>query len=196
MQLCCPACDSVFPIAAGFAEADGKRLAALLADFEPALGRASIAYLALFKPAKSALRISRALRLVGELQQLVAGGDVAKDERTGVRRPTTPALWVQGIEQMLAQRAALTLPLDSHGYLRAVVFGLADKADAQVERDREQQARNRRVTGPDNVTERSALQVALERIEHDEKVLGILTPEEARKRSDELRRKHGGSVSG
>ncbi|MGH8040341.1 MAG: hypothetical protein ACREPD_21710, partial [Stenotrophomonas sp.] len=64
-----------------------------------------------------------------------------KDERSGVRRPTSPAAWAAGIEQMLAQRYSLTLPLESHGYLRAVVYGLADKADAAAERQREADAR-------------------------------------------------------
>ena len=42
---------------------------------------------------------------------------------------------------MLVQRAALTLPLENHNYLRAVVFGLADKADAANERQKETNAR-------------------------------------------------------
>jgi hypothetical protein len=42
---------------------------------------------------------------------------------------------------MLANRDRLTLPLDSHGYLRAVVFGLADQVDAAAERQREADAR-------------------------------------------------------
>lgn len=194
MHVTCPNCDTVFPIAAGFAEADGKRLAAVLAEFEPTLGRAVIAYLGLFKPLKTALRITRALRLVGELQALVAAGDVAKDERTGVRRPATASLWVAGIEQMLAQRSSLTLPLDSHGYLRAVVYGLADKADAAAEIQREDQARNRRRTGLDATAVRSALAVALERIDHDERTLGLLSPAEADAKRAEARRTHGGGA--
>ena len=51
-------------------------------------------------------------------------------------------LWVAGIEQMLQQGERLTLPLASHGYLREVVYGLADKADAMAERQREEALRN------------------------------------------------------
>lgn len=43
---------------------------------------------------------------------------------------------------MLAQRSAISLPLDSHGYLRAVVYGLADKQDAAAERKREEDTRS------------------------------------------------------
>lgn len=153
MQLTCPCCDAEFPIEAGFADDDGKRLAAVLVEFDPALGRSVLRYLRLFKPAKTALRSARATRLVRELAELVKGGTVCRDERGGVRRPASAAVWNAGIEQMLASRATLTLPLDSHNYLRAVVFGLADQADAQVEHAREQvrKAPRRTSDGPSPV---------------------------------------------
>ena len=137
MRGTCPDCGAQAHLAAFFVEDDGKRLAAQLADMTPELGRAVIGYLGLFKPAKTALRIARAVKLVQDLAALVDAGSVCRDERSGVRRPATVAMWTAGIEQMLAQRASLTLPLDGHNYLRAVVFGLADKADAAVERQTE-----------------------------------------------------------
>lgn len=141
MQVCCPCCNTEFPIEAGFAEADGKRLAAVLAALEPTVGRALIGYLRLFKPPKTALRMARAVKFASEVTALISTGDVCRDERGGVRRQAIPALWAQGMEQMAAQRDRLTLPLDGHGYLRAVVFGLADQADAVVERTREEHLR-------------------------------------------------------
>lgn len=137
MHVTCPCCQESFPIEAGFLDADGKRLAALLAGMDPALGRAVLGYLRLFKPAKHGLRTARAVKLTAELAALVEAGDVCRDERGGVRRAATPAMWAQGIEQMLQQRDKLTLPLANHHYLRAIVYGLADGADAQAERDRE-----------------------------------------------------------
>jgi hypothetical protein len=141
METTCTVCGCAQPIEAGFADADGKRFAALFADMEPALGRAVIGYLRLFKPAKTQLRMVRAIRLVQELLDLVNAGTVARDERTGVRRPASPAIWTLAIEQMLQSRAKLTLPLDSHNYLRAIAFGLADSADAVVERKKEADVR-------------------------------------------------------
>lgn len=137
MQLTCPCCSTEFPIDAGFADADGKRLAALFVEFEPALGRAVIAYLRLFKPRKTALRTARAVKLVQQLLDLVKAPNVCRDERGGVRRPATPAVWTAAIEQMLQGREKLVLPIDSHNYLRAIAFGLADAADAVVERKKE-----------------------------------------------------------
>lgn len=147
MRATCPECGAQAHLSAFFAEDDGKRLAALLAGMQPELGRAVIGYLGLFKPAKTALRLARALKIAQEVAELVASGTVCKDERTGVRRPALPAHWSAGIEQMLAQRDRLTLPLDGHGYLRSVVFGLADKQDAARERQAEADARARKHLG-------------------------------------------------
>lgn len=141
MQVTCPCCNTEFPIEAGFSEADGKRLAAVLAEFEPAVGRSMISYLRLFKPAKTALRMSRAAKIAREVADLVSAGDVCRDERGGVRRPTTPSMWSQGMEQMASQRDRLSLPIDGHGYLRAIVFSIADSVDAAAERDREKNIR-------------------------------------------------------
>ena len=144
MRATCPECGTQGHVAAFFVEDEGKRLAMAVAGMQPELGRAVMNYLGLFKPGKTALRLGRAAKLVDEVGQLVAAGTVCKDERTGVRRPAVAAHWVAGIETMLAQRGSMSLPLDSHNYLRAVVFGLADKADAKQERKREDDARSGR----------------------------------------------------
>lgn len=149
MHVTCPSCNESFPIVAGFLEPDGKRFGMLLAGMEPALGRATVEYLALFTPAKQKLRLAKAVKLVAALDALVREGTVCRDERGGVRRPTTAAHWVAGIEQMIEQRAKLTLPLAGHNYLRAIVFGIADQADAATERQREATAKSgRRPVGP------------------------------------------------
>lgn len=142
MRLTCPCCASEFPIEAGLIEADGKRLAAQLGNMEPVLARAVLGYLRLFKPAKHGLRMARASKLIAELEALIRTGQVCRDERTGVHRPATPAMWATGIEHMLANPPSG--PLQNHHYLRAVVFALADKADAQAERAREDAARQGR----------------------------------------------------
>jgi len=141
MHATCPDCGCRAPLASFFVEDDGKRLALLVADMPPVLGRAALSYLALFKPAKQGLRLSRAVQLIQSLSDLIKQGTVCKDERSGVRRAATVNHWATGIETMLNQRASLSLPLDNHNYLRSVVFGLADKADAQLEQQRERQLR-------------------------------------------------------
>jgi len=186
MHVTCPSCHEPFPIAAGFLEVDGKRLAALLAEMEPVLGRAVLAYLRLFKPAKQGLRTARAAKLVAELDGLVREGTVCRDERGGVRRPATPAMWAQGIEQLLQQMDRLTLPLANHHYLRAVVYGIADQVDAAAERkahDDKRAGRHLDSRGGDAgaAAERLALQEAIGRIRSDAQ-LGLIDAAEAQRR--------------
>jgi hypothetical protein len=194
MRATCPDCGTQGHLAAFFAEEDGKRFAAQLADLEPALGRAVIGYLGLFKPAKNALQLRRAIALVDELRQMVLAGTVCRDERVGVRRAATQAMWATGIEQMLAQRASLTLPLASHGYLRAVVYGLADSADAAAERQRESDARaGRHLAGAAKgavAPGESKLQNALRHIDQ-QLSYGAITEDQARQQQAEARSKYG-----
>jgi len=151
----CPACGCHGDVETFFVDADAKRLSAAFADMDPALGRAVIAYLRLFKPTKNALRLLRAARIVADLSALVESGTVCRDERSGMSRATTPALWTQGIEQLLDQRDRLTLPLSNHHYLRAIVFGLAEQVMARAEAKAEQSKRTgqQRRTTPSGHTE-------------------------------------------
>lgn len=192
MHVTCPTCSDSFPITAGFLEPDGKRFGMLLAGMEPALGRAVVDYLALFTPAKQKLRLSRAVKLVAALDAMVREGTVTRDERTSARRAAAASHWVAGIEQMLEQRGKLTLPLQNHHYLRSVVYGIADQADAAAERQREASARAGRGHGGvpaanDAVQARLARTEALGRIQSD-RDLGLITPEEAVRRRDEVLR--------
>ena len=125
MRLSCPCCGQHFPLEAGFAEADGKRLAALFTQCDPKLGRALLDYLRLFSAPSRNLRLPKAIAVVEELLALVDSGTVQRDARTPDNRTATVRHWVMGMEHMLSSRDRLTLPLDNHRYLRAVVWGLA-----------------------------------------------------------------------
>lgn len=184
MQVTCPTCAVDFPIEAGFADADGKRLAALFADMEPTLGRAVLGYLRLFKPAKSGLRMARSIKLVQELLVLVNAGSVCRDERGGVRRPASPATWTAAIEQILATRDKLVLPLQNHNYLRAIAFAIADSADAAVERKTEADKRVGKVRhAPSVITDPKSEKLAFLKTQLG---YGVLTPEEYERKVAEL----------
>lgn len=142
IKLTCPECSAQYPIAAGLIDDDGKRLAALTGEMEPAMARAALSYLKFFKPAKTSLRTSRALVILQELHELVRSGTVCKDERGGMRRPATFRAWIAGIENMHQVEARLTLPLANHNYLRSIVFGLADGIDAKAEATHDAGIRN------------------------------------------------------
>ena len=196
MLASCPSCAFQGEIEAFFADGDGKRLAAIMAELPPECARALMGYLRLFKPAKTGLRPARWLKLSSQVLDLVRAGSVCRDERSGVRRPATPLLWAEGMEIMLAQRDSLTLPLETHGYLRAVVFGLADKADAAIERQKEAHARaGKHLVTPSGKSDAQVGETPLERqmkwIKQMEEVGGF-TPEEAEAERAKARDMHGG----
>lgn len=181
MQVQCPCCGEQFPFEAGFADAEGKQLAALFAGLEPKLGRAVLGYLRLFSPAKRGLRTTRAIRLVEELLALVGTGSVSRDARTTETKPAPPRLWAVGIEQMLIQRERLQLPLENHNYLRAVVWGIAsDPAQAQVAAPVKQRAA---------ASAQQTRQEQIGRIQSD-MLLGLVGQDEGERQIAELRGEH------
>lgn len=145
---CCPSCGFSGEIEAFLIEPEAKRAIARVAALEPAIGKLVGPYLRLFANGKRGVQLRRAVALIDELAALVDAGEVCRDERVGVRRPASPAMWAAGMEQMIGQPPSG--PLKNHHYLRAIVFGLADQADAQAERAREESARQgrRSASGP------------------------------------------------
>lgn len=139
---CCPSCGYTGEIEGFLIEPEAKRVIARVAALEPAIGKVLGPYLRLFGSGPRGVQLRRAVKLIDELTALVESGSVCRDERAGVRRTATPAMWAAGIEQMLATPPSG--PLQNHHYLRAVVFGIADSADAQAERAAEEQRRSGR----------------------------------------------------
>ncbi|UYZ84319.1 hypothetical protein MTZ49_01685 [Entomomonas sp. E2T0] len=133
IQIQCPCCAATFPLEAGFVEVDGKKLAALTGELQPALAKAALLYLRLFSPAKSALKNSKAIKLLDSLIILIKAGTVTNDARTNETKPATMEMWLAGLEQVTEQYSSLTLPLKNHNYLRAIVWGIAsDPKQAQL----------------------------------------------------------------
>ena len=139
---CCPSCGFIGEIEAFLIEPEAKRAIARVAALEPAIGKVIGQYLRLFGTGKRGLQLRRAVKLIDELVALVETGNVCADERVGVQRPASPAMWAAGIEQMITSPPSGQL--ENHRYLRKVVFGIADNADAQAERQAEEQRRQGR----------------------------------------------------
>ncbi|MGE4439584.1 hypothetical protein [Achromobacter sp.] len=158
-------------------EPEAKRAIARVAALEPAIGKLVGPYLRLFANGKRGVQLRRAVALIDELAALVDAGEVCRDERVGVRRPASPTMWATGMEQMIGQPPSG--PLKNHHYLRAIVFGLADSADAQAERAREQSARaGRRVSGSETRVADDPVTIALSWT-RQQMELGGMTQEEA-----------------
>lgn len=134
-EMVCPACQCRMPMEAWLGHAGAREAILALAQVAPGerrLAWSALRYAGLFAPAKQAMRFDRLAALLAELGELIASGRV---EWEGVRHAAPVALWVEGMEEMIARRhaGALRVPLGNHNYLRAVVAGLAEGAAARSE---------------------------------------------------------------
>lgn len=89
-----------------------------------------VQYIALFRPTQRQLSFVRVASLLGELLPLI---EAAKIERNGRTWAAPLDYWKLALEEMLAKRDKLTLPLKSHGYLLAIIEGYSNKAEAKHE---------------------------------------------------------------
>ena len=127
MNCTCPSCGVEFPVEAGYAEADGKRFAALLSQLEAIVGRSLVAYLRLFKPIKHQLRLQRAAALAHSAIELMEAPQV---ERKGETHTIPRECWVEAMDYLVGKRDDPTfrLPLESHNFLVSVAAALATRA--------------------------------------------------------------------
>lgn len=142
MLLSCPSCAAEFDLATLLSTSEERSAFAALVGLASPLRARLAQYLALHKPPKQRLTPPKALRL---LQPLLADIDRRAIAHKGREWAAPPALWESAIEQVLSLRdgARLELPLKGHGYLYAVLAGMADKHEAAQEAQREQDARLR-----------------------------------------------------
>ena len=135
MKLSCPACGAVASLDVLLGH-EGARDAVMAAMRLPApLGKLLVQYIALFRPASRQLSMDRLASILGELLPLV---EAARIERSGRIWAAPIESWKLAIEEILAKRDKLTLPLKSHGYLLEILAGIANKAEAKVEAKTEQ----------------------------------------------------------
>ena len=98
------------------------------------LGKLILQYVGMFRPPKRQLSWDRVAALFSELALPMAHG---KFDRKGRTWPAPLEYWRAALEEILAKRDALRLPLRSHGYLFEVLVGYAAKAEAGDETLRE-----------------------------------------------------------
>lgn len=144
MKTSCPACGAAFSLDALLGN-EGAREAVMAALAIPApLGKLLVQYLALFRPARRQLSFDRVSGLLGELLPPI---EAARIERGGRTWSAPQDYWKQALEDMLAKRDKLTLPLKNHGYLLAIIEGYSSKAEARQEAEREDRRAGRTPVG-------------------------------------------------
>lgn len=132
MQIKCPACGAVASLDLLLAAEDGaSEVIKIAAEMQPELWRLIVQYLALFRPQKTKLSFNRMASLLGELHPMIKN---AVFERSGKQYHAPLNYWLSAIEQMLAQRDRLTLPLKSHGYLFEIMMSIDAKSIKDIEK--------------------------------------------------------------
>lgn len=130
MNLSCPTCGFRAAIEVFAGDIAAKRFALLMGRLPPPLAPAVMRYLALFAPAKHAMTFAKGERVLGELLPMIEAGRITRAKREWI---VNLEQWEAGLVAMNDKRAALTLPLKSHGYLLEVLAGAADKIEAVAE---------------------------------------------------------------
>jgi hypothetical protein len=139
-DLHCPCCGTAIDLAVIFrTEADHQALAKLINVGIP-LGGKVIDYLTLHTPAHQRLTAAKKIKLILQLLPDLERQQVTAKGRDWI---APHAHWVLAIDQMLANREKLALPLKGHGYLHAILVSMADKAEAATEAKTEH---HRRIT--------------------------------------------------
>lgn len=140
-DLSCPACGTELDMTALFAhEADQRALARLVAVSIP-LGARVLQYITLFTPPKTRLTAAKKIKLILQLLP-----DLERQAITHKGRDWNVPLfiWGEAIDQMLSARdtGRLELPMKGHGYLYAILVGMADKHEAAAEALSEKERRS------------------------------------------------------
>lgn len=134
MKLTCPHCQGQFELASALELAGARGSLHHAMSISGDLGRLLGHYLGMFKPAKKALSMDRAERLLAEIAPQIEGQVVL---RRGAEIPAPRDLWVMALRTMVEQRDSgkLELPLKTHGYLLEIVAAHAQRGAAKQERE-------------------------------------------------------------
>lgn len=132
----CPACGTELTLEHLLSHLDDERAFTRLVAMSIPVASMVVRYINLFTPEKQRLTLRKKVRLIAQLLP-----DLQRKAITHKGRdwPAPHEAWAQAIEQMLNARAAgrLQLPMTGHGYLYAILAGMADKQEAQAEQQRE-----------------------------------------------------------
>ena len=141
-DIACPVCGTELSMAQLFAHEETQRaFARLISNVSIALGARVMSYCTLFAPAKTRLTVPKQIKII-----LTLLPDLERQAITHRGRDWAVPLrvWAQGFDQMALARTMgkLDLPMNGHGYLYAILVGLADKAEAVTEAQAEAKARS------------------------------------------------------
>ncbi|BCB62787.1 hypothetical protein HaloA020_34880 [Halomonas sp. A020] len=138
LKATCPECGMSGDMAAFVTQGEHNQALAAALEMPALLSSRIVRYLGMFRPKSRALASAKSARLLSELKDVIASEVI---ERKGITRQAPLKVWVMALDQLL-ERPPSNLPLTGHGYLYEVVANCADRHAADVEKQREEQARN------------------------------------------------------
>lgn len=135
-DLHCPVCGASLSLEVVFSDADARQALDRLVALSVPLGARVLKYVGLHKPPRQHLTAAKKIKLLLQLLPDLERGAVRYKGRDWTASATT---WAAAFDQVCAASdgGAIDLPLKGHGYLYAVVAGIADKAEARAEAQRE-----------------------------------------------------------
>lgn len=137
MQVSCPTCFCSFPVEAGLNDRHARRVADAIAKVPGGVAEQVLRYAGLFRRPEALLDWTQAVNIITRIGRMIEEGEI---HRGGMRIPAPPPIWREAIEEMLARRDGLDLPLTSDGYLKKVV---REKATERFNAGKEDDARRR-----------------------------------------------------
>lgn len=147
-DLNCPVCGAELDLSTVFSAHVDQQVLERLINVGFPIGSYLLRYIGLHRPAKQALTIRKKLKLINELLPDLERQHIHRNGRDWAAPKSN---WALAIDQMLAtvHAGGLDLPLKGHGYLYAVLQGIADKAEASAEKQAEA---DRRTSGAASAT--------------------------------------------
>ena len=135
-DLSCPVCGTELDMAVLFSSETDQRALARLAAVSIPLGTRVLQYITLFQPPKTRLTAAKKIKL---MLQLLPDLERKAIHHKGRDWNVPLDAWALAFDQMLLARdqGKLDLPMKGHGYLYAVLSGMADKFESQAEQQRE-----------------------------------------------------------
>lgn len=131
-DLSCPVCGTELSMAQLFASQDTQAAFARLAVVSVPLGARVLQYCTLFAPPKTRLTVPKQVKLI---MQLLPDLERRAVTHRGREWAVPLSVWAQAFDQMAQAltMGKLDLPMKGHGYLYAILVGLADKVEAVAE---------------------------------------------------------------
>jgi hypothetical protein len=131
MKLICPSCGATNSAESWVNDALARQCLKIVGDLPYDVSKRCLAYISMFRSdTGKSLAWVKALRLLAELQTEVGAAYIQWDKK--VARPNTAVAWGTAMERVI-EHPPKSLPLKSHGYLKAIAYEIADDLDKKVE---------------------------------------------------------------